>query len=479
MDAQRRYAIVGTGHRARTYIEAITGPYRAVARIVAFCDPNAARADHYRAAYGLHDVQIVAPEDFSPLLRQRRPDVVLVTSPDHTHDTYICAALAMGIDVITEKPMAIDEERVARIKTAAENSSARLAVTFNYRYSPRNSTVKQLLASGAIGTVTSVHFEWLLDTAHGADYFRRWHREKSSSGGLLVHKSAHHFDLVNWWLADTALSVYAVGGLKFYGEHNARQRGIPPRPRLGRDLPSGDPFRIDLAADPALRALYLDAEALDGYHRDVDVFADGITTEDSLGLVICYQRGATMTYSLSAFSPWEGYRVAFNGTGGRIELDVVERSWVAPAAPAEQDARVIDPSAGYTTSSGPDGPRPSGERITLQRLWEPAVQIPIPAGARAHGGGDDLLLRDLFHGAADDNLGRVAGYQDGMRSALVGIAANRSLAEGRPVQLAEFGLDCPAPPKLSGHCPSQLRTSAATTHSGDAPCKSHISEPRA
>jgi predicted dehydrogenase len=439
VESQRSYVIVGTGHRARTYIQALTGPYRADAQIVAFCDPNVARADHYRSAYGLHDVPIAGPGDFSPLLRQRRPDVVLVTSPDHTHDTYICAALAMGIDVITEKPMTIDEERLLRIKTAVDNSSARLTVIFNYRYSPRNSTVKQLLADGAIGTVTSVHFEWLLDTAHGADYFRRWHREKTNSGGLLVHKSTHHFDLVNWWLADTAVSVYAMGGLKFYGERNARQRGITPRPRLGRDLPSGDPFRIDLAADPALRALYLDPEALDGYHRDVDVFADGITIEDSLSLVVGYQRGATMTYSLSAFSPWEGYRVAFNGTGGRIELDVVERSRVPSAPPDEEEARVIDPSAGHSAGSRPDGSRPAGERITLQRLWEPAAQIPIPAGAQAHGGGDDLMLRDLFRGAADDNLGRAAGYRDGTHSVLVGIAANRSLAEGRPVQLAEFG----------------------------------------
>ena len=47
-----------------------------------------------------------------------------------------------------------------------------------------------------------MHFEWALDTVHGADYFRRWHREKKNSGGLLVHKSSHHFDLVNWWLGD-------------------------------------------------------------------------------------------------------------------------------------------------------------------------------------------------------------------------------------------------------------------------------------
>ena len=51
--------------------------------------------------------------------------------------------------------------------------------------------------SGVIGNVVSVDFHWLLDTRHGADYFRRWHRNKRNSGGLLVHKATHHFDLVN------------------------------------------------------------------------------------------------------------------------------------------------------------------------------------------------------------------------------------------------------------------------------------------
>ena len=45
--------------------------------------------------------------------------------------------------------------------------------------------------------------EWLLDTRHGADYFRRWHRNKNNSGGLMVHKATHHFDLVNWWMIPT------------------------------------------------------------------------------------------------------------------------------------------------------------------------------------------------------------------------------------------------------------------------------------
>jgi predicted dehydrogenase len=451
MKRRREYVVVGTGNRAGTYVEALTGPHRDVGRIAALCDPNPVRADYYRSVYALRDVPVVAPGQFAGLLRRERPDGVIVTSPDHTHDAYICGALDAGVDVISEKPMTVDAERLHRIAAATERSRARLTVTFNYRYSPRNSAVKRLLAEGAIGTVTSVHFEWLLDTSHGADYFRRWHRAKRNSGGLLVHKASHHFDLVNWWLADTPVSVYALGGLKFYGESNASHRGLGPRPRLGRDLPASDPFRLDLAADAKLHALYLDAEDADGYHRDSDVFGGDISIEDSLSLVVGYSRGATMTYSLTAFSPWEGYRVSFNGTGGRLELDVVERSWVpAPAGPAPVSTapvstghagRVIDPSAEQDLGADSAGSRPVEERIRLQRLWAPAFDVPIPAGAAAHGGGDELLMRDLFRDRADDPLDRAAGFRDGMRSLLVGIAANRSLEEGRLVPVSELGFE--------------------------------------
>ena len=58
----------------------------------------------------------------------------------------------------------------------------------------------------------------MLDTKHGADYFRRWHRDKAHSGGLLVHKASHHFDLVNWWIQSAPTRVFASGGLRFYGD---------------------------------------------------------------------------------------------------------------------------------------------------------------------------------------------------------------------------------------------------------------------
>jgi predicted dehydrogenase len=283
-----------------------------------------------------------------------------------------------------------------------------------------------------------VHFEWALDTVHGADYFRRWHREKKNSGGLLVHKSSHHFDLVNWWLDDVPARVYASGGLKFYGERNAAARGLAPRPSRGTGT-TGDPFALDLNDDPRLKALYLDAEHHDGYLRDQDVFGPGITIEDNMALVVDYRSGATLTYSLNAHSPWEGYRVTVNGTEGRAELEVVERGAVLVG---DDGKVVLDPSA---TPEGiaAGGLRPEGERLLVQRHWEAPVAYDIPAGIGGHGGGDAILLKDVFRRhlrVSQDALGRPAGYLDGLRAVAVGIAANQSLVTGLPVRVDDLDL---------------------------------------
>lgn len=106
-----------------------------------------------------------------------------------------------------------------------------------------------------------------------ADYFRRWHRQKSNSGGLLVHKSGHHFDLVNWWLDSQPQTVAAMGKLAFYGAENGRRHGWArdyERAR-GSAEAQGDPFAIDLEGDEALKGIYANAEKEDGYHRDQNV----------------------------------------------------------------------------------------------------------------------------------------------------------------------------------------------------------------
>lgn len=270
----KKYALVGTGGRAGLYINAIATDFRDRARWVAFCDTNRVRMDYANRLIGEQGhapVPLYRAQEFDRMIAETRPEVVIVTSVDRTHHHYIVRAMELGCDVVSEKPMTIDEEKFQAILDAIRRTGRQLRVTFNYRYAPHHSKIRELLAAGTIGDVFSVHFEWLLNTQHGADYFRRWHRDKHNSGGLLVHKSTHHFDLVNFWLGSEPQTVYAQGDLRFYGRANAEQRGVTEFYARCHQSPAAahDPFALQMAQSPTLRALYLEAEHEDGYYRDI------------------------------------------------------------------------------------------------------------------------------------------------------------------------------------------------------------------
>ncbi|KAK3346512.1 hypothetical protein B0T25DRAFT_279747 [Lasiosphaeria hispida] len=422
---KKRYAMVGTGGRSNFFYSAIATTYNATSCIVGLCDTNQTRLDYANnrlEALGHVKVPTFLAADFDKMIATTKPDEVIVTTIDRTHHIYIVRALELGCNVVTEKPMTIDAPRCREIFSAVERTGNAVRVTFNYRYAPHNTKVFELLRSGAIGKVTSVHFEWLLNTSHGADYFRRWHRDKRNSGGLLVHKSTHHFDLVNFWLQTRPVSVYAQGDLKFYGKENAESRGITKfytRTR-GSEVAKEDPFALDCEEVPTLKALYLDAEHEDAYHRDQSVFSDGISIEDTMNLLVRYRNGAVMTYSLTAYAPWEGFRVNFNGTGGRIEVEVVENS--------------------YVNSGGDQSLEGSLEKSTilLRPLFEKPREVEIDEVKGAHGGGDSVLLNDLFGEPVSDEYMRAASHIDGAASILTGIAANRSIATGQVVYVDDI-----------------------------------------
>ena len=435
MSRRTRYAIVGLGSRSRMFSTALLTEYRDSTELVGLCDPNQTRMDYYNKVFaethGIPEVPTYRPDQFNHMLEEQRVDAVIVTSVDRTHDHYIVEAQRAGRDVITEKPLTIDADRCQRILDTQHSTGQSLTVSFNYRYAPRNSKVKELIQSGVIGDIISVHFEWTLDTKHGADYFRRWHRDKRNSGGLMVHKASHHFDLVNWWLGATPKQVFGFGDLTFYGKENAERRGEPVRYFRVHGSPQADndKWAIHLDQDPTLRALYLDAEHEDGYLRDRNVFQDGINIEDDMAVLVKYDTGATLSYHLTAYSPWEGYRVMFNGTKGRIELDVEERSYVSGAAE--------DPNKPGTMKK--DAPPIDRATLTVRPLWDIPRRVEVEEGSGGHGGGDRRLLADLFGGTNEpDPLGRAASHRDGAYAMLVGAAANRSFATGMPVRIDDL-----------------------------------------
>lgn len=425
-----RYAIVGTGGRALMYADALAGSHATTNELVALVDRSPTRMrfhrDRLRDMHGVAHMPTYSADEFDLMIERERPDAVIVTTTDAVHHIYAVRAMELGCDVICEKPLTTTAEHARAIAEAVDGTGRALRVTFNYRYAAAYTRVRELIAAGAVGTPTLVDLAWLLDTNHGADYFRRWHRERDQSGGLLVHKASHHFDLVNWWIDARPTHVAAFGGLRFYGLDNAARRGVHYDYDRYTDEPraDGDPFAFSLRQHPALTALYLDAEADDGYIRDRNVFGEGITVEDTAGLIARYDTGAVLTYSLVAYAPWEGLRLSVTGDQGRIELEDRHGSAVIRGQSLDELAA-----------------EQCGGRQTLRHhpMFGAPREIPIPTQTGSHGGGDDLLLEQLFSAAPpSDPLGRAASLGDGLAALAVGLAANASISSGAVVNVTDL-----------------------------------------
>ena len=429
MTDKKRYALVGTGSRAQMYVDAITTTYHESAELVAFCDLSQTRMDWYNrylAARRMAALPTYHAQQFDRMIAENHPDVVIVTTMDATHHIYITRAMELGCDVITEKPMTTDLDKMKAIFAAIDRTGHSLRVSFNYRYAPAYTRFRKLVIDGAVGRPLHVDFSWLLDTSHGADYFRRWHREKQNSGGLIVHKATHHFDLVNWWIDSYPSQVFALGDVQFYGRENANARGEYYSYERYTGVPEAkdDPFALFLDEKDVYKGLYLDAEAETGYLRDRNVFGEPVSAEDTINVAARYQNGALMSYCLVAYSPWEGLRVAITGTKGRIEMDIREN--------------VTHLNSDKAKASASKGAFKSVE-MRVFPMFGQSYEVEAPAGEGGHGGADPVMLEQIFSpNPPYDPYQRAASHVDGAASILVGISGNIAMKTGQLVNIDDL-----------------------------------------
>ena len=411
----KKYVLVGCGFRGVTaYAEPLVKYYKEAAQLCGVYDINYKRAELV-SKYTESDIPVFT--DYDEMLEKVNPDTVIITPKDCDHDYYINRALKHGCDVISEKPLTTTAEKALEIKKVQEETGKDIRVTFNLRFHPFFKRIKEIVASGAIGDILSIHYEWMLDTSHGADYFRRWHRQRKNSGSLLIHKSTHHFDIINWLLEEDPVSVNAFGTRRFYGptRENRSERCLTcPHKKTCE-------FYFDIEniknGDKDFSDMYLGCEEVDGYIRDACVFSDEIDIEDSVSVNVKYSGGAIMSYSLTAHSPYEGLNLVLNGTKGRIEVK-------------KRDASALN----YNENS-------DGELRIFNRQGE-EIHYTFPKhDAGGHGGADEALRDNLFYGVTEDPLHQMADLRAGMMSIGIGIAANKSMAENRQVNINEFFKD--------------------------------------
>jgi len=421
----KKYVIVGTGHRGtQAYILPLVKEVSDCAKLVAACDRNPKRA---QAAldYAGCDAKVYSAEEFDKMMAEQKPDGAIVTTMDATHDEYIIRALEAGCDVISEKPMTTDGDKCNAIIEAEKRSGKKVTVTFNCRFMPHFIRIKELLREKVIGDIYSVHFEWMLNTSHGADYFRRWHSRRENSGSLLIHKSTHHFDLMNWWLEDEPVKVNAFGTRRFYTpDHQPHGERC-----LTCEYKKTCNYALDIENNEFYKKIYLDVEDVDGYKRDRCIFSEEIDIEDTVALNVLYKSGTVMTYSLNAHAAYEGMKVVFNGSEGRIEI--VNTSSGAFADDPLKTIKVYNRR---------------NEEISYKMPKNTTVSSKLLAGADqvtkdnlgGHGGSDPVMRAAIFRGCTNDPLGQMADTYAGAMSLGIGAAANVSMKEDRAVYLSEI-----------------------------------------
>jgi len=401
-----------------------TEDFSAHGTVVAIVDVDRKRVEDFIGRLlpeGYPPIAVYHPDDFEKMVDDTAPQRIIVASPDDSHETYILAALARGLDVIAEKPMVTTAAGAARVLAAEKKSAGSVQVTHNLRYTARHRQIKQLLLDGAIGRPLHISLNYFVNIRHGASYFLRWNRERSRSGGLSIHKSTHHLDLLNWWLSAEPKRIYAQGGRDFYGpESPHRPRSADGTPLTGAALRAADPyyraqegsgtFPSDVNSDrlglydlpyhqqyPAGQDKYL-------YDSDIDI-------EDHYAALVSYPGGVSASYAIDFSAPWEGYRLIITGTHGQIETQ---------------------------TGRTPDGEVLTGtDKLILRPLFAPAQTVTIEQVLGGHEGADPLLRHDLFIAptAESERLGLVASSREGAVAVAAGEAIWRSIQADEPIDV--------------------------------------------
>ncbi len=425
---KKRYALVGVSNRGvYFFMNPILTTYSRYAELVALLDSDKTRMD-WANRQADANIPTYLPNEFDKMIKDTQPDTIIVACRDGLHHEYVIKAFECGIDVICEKPLTIDEEKCSAIVAAKKKSKADIIVTFNYRYAPTATKIKELIEQGKVGKVVSVDLNWYLDTYHGSSYFQRWNRKREISGGLSVHKACHHFDLVHWWIGQSVEEVFAYGKLNFYGPKGVHNPLSPEQIGDGRTCFTCDvrhkckyymrwmreEFRkgqigekLDEHLDPRQR--------YEGYTPRMCIYDPEIDIEDTYSAVIKYDGGAFLNYTLNASVPYEGYRLAINGTEGRIE---------------------------YTEFHAPDRlsfPDPGEQPIIYIPLFGGREQIDVVNLGGGHGGGDPLILDELFIGPDElCPVKRQAGLEDGIEAVLTGVAVRKSVDEHRVISVTDM-----------------------------------------
>jgi predicted dehydrogenase len=192
--------LAGCGSICRAWLDPITERPEWDVRLVGLVDINANAIQAQITHYGFTDV--VTGDDIDAVLDRTQPDIVFDCTIPEAHDTIAHAAFAHGCHVLGEKPLALSMDSARRMVQAGQAAGVQYAIMQNRRFDPNIRRLKQVIDSGSIGDITTLHSDYFMGV-HITNF--RLHMRYP----LLIDMAIHTFDAARYILNADPVAVYS------------------------------------------------------------------------------------------------------------------------------------------------------------------------------------------------------------------------------------------------------------------------------
>jgi predicted dehydrogenase len=361
-------------------------------RLAALVDPNERNRASFASLFG-SGYAVDEYSDPDRMLEQADLDAVILAPPNLYHARAAELAMARGLHILLEKPVAISVEECRKLWQASQSSPRRASVTVGFvlRYTPFYSKVKQLISSGALGSVLAVDADENLGTDLTNLFHKGWRRDDSLAGGFMVEKCCHDFDILNWLTDAYVDRVFSM----------AKRTHFVPHPSGGRRS------RFDLRGDRGVDdADFGNREISEAFFTPSKGSPYDFPTDspDHQAVLLEFDQGALGSFMACMGQPRTNRRVRIFGTDGSLEGDIAESKIVV-----------------HKPHSRGNG-------------WEVSVDH-VDAEAGNHHGGDAVLAEAFWRLIADQPGEAKAGLREGIEAVLVALAAQESSTSHQSVDV--------------------------------------------
>ena len=411
--------IIGAGSRGRTYAR-YAEKFPNSMKVVGVADLNPHRRKQMAKNHN-----IPAENQFAhfndALSKAKFADAVVIATPDSLHYEPCMKALALGYDVLLEKPVAPTEKECRDIMKQAHKYNRIVAVCHVLRYAPYFVALKQVVDSGALGDLVNIqHFEPIAYHHMAHSYVRgNWPNSKTTTP-IILAKSCHDLDIMRWIIGKPCESIAAEGSLYLFRKEmmpkGATERCIDNAD--GRDCPHEKECPYSAKHVYMERKRHLGVFDLPKGYSVEDIRAKLKTTNygrcvfrcnndqcDHYVAIMKFENDITASFSMDAFTPYGGRRTRIMGTKGYIEGDMTTFTF-------------------YDFRTG------------HKSVWDQKVSEIAEYKGSGHGGGDHLLVRDFVRAVAAQDEKLLSSTIDvSIESHVMGFMAEKSRKSNKKMKI--------------------------------------------